>query len=346
MIDQLLKSGDEETLSTALDKMYQEGDRGYDSLADLIESRSESCFLESNAEFDLLLIALPILAWSRYNIPSGPLGAEVLTNLRTHLQAHILSANVRLALADVLFSPDQLPQGYCKTLQLTERLAGAALGNRNEHFDPADLAETMSFLSDNRYVLGALAIPKEGAIFRWQDESINQDEACRHWQSQGTEVLRPALPACAIELLAPLPYHAACRDADRRSRPYAVKASIAFLQTTLNVTADQLCAVVAPFHDQHLEEYRVGLTLMPSNQVIHGVVWPLLEAEDENSDIVLQIDTALKETGVGRIMLLDHRFPLEYCDDCGTPLYPNPEGEPMHAELPEGHGIESPRHLH
>jgi hypothetical protein len=37
---------------------------------------------------------------------------------------------------------------------------------------------------------------------------------------------------------------------------------------------------------------------------------------------------------------------LEYCDDCGAPLYPNPEGEPVHAELPEPEEEALPRHLH
>jgi hypothetical protein len=30
------------------------------------------------------------------------------------------------------------------------------------------------------------------------------------------------------------------------------------------------------------------------------------------------------------------RFPLEYCDDCGAPLFPNPAGHAVHAEAPEG----------
>ncbi|QDX79833.1 hypothetical protein B9N43_00245 [Denitratisoma sp. DHT3] len=346
LIDKLLNADDEAALNAALDHLYQTGERGYDNLADLIESRGESRPAESDGEFDILLIAAPVLSWSRYSIPSGPLPKEVLTDLKTHLQAHILADHARLALADALFSPDQLPQSYCDTLHLTQRLGRSAVQARNEHFDPADLAETMNFLSDTRYLLGAVAVPKGGAVFRWQEADGNREGAIRHWQLQGGEALKPALPACAIELLAPSAYHAACRDADRQSRPHALRAALAFLHATLNVTADQLRAVIAPFHDQRLEEYRVGLTLAASNQVIHGVVWPLLEAEDEASDIPGQIEAVLKEAGVRQIMLLDHRFPLEYCDDCGAPLYPNPEGEPMHAEVPEGHGTEPPRHLH
>jgi hypothetical protein len=46
------------------------------------------------------------------------------------------------------------------------------------------------------------------------------------------------------------------------------------------------------------------------------------------------------------VLLLDQRFPLEFCDDCGAPLYPNPEGEPVHAEMPEEQTEATPRHLH
>jgi uncharacterized protein YuzB (UPF0349 family) len=43
----------------------------------------------------------------------------------------------------------------------------------------------------------------------------------------------------------------------------------------------------------------------------------------------------LREAGVKDVIFLDHHFPLEFCDDCGAPLYPNAEGELVHAEMPE-----------
>jgi len=33
--------------------------------------------------------------------------------------------------------------------------------------------------------------------------------------------------------------------------------------------------------------------------------------------------------------VLDQQFPYEFCDDCGAPLYPNIEGDTVHAEMPE-----------
>ncbi len=36
-----------------------------------------------------------------------------------------------------------------------------------------------------------------------------------------------------------------------------------------------------------------------------------------------------------KCIFLDHQFPMEFCDDCGAPLFPNREGELVHAEMPE-----------
>jgi len=35
------------------------------------------------------------------------------------------------------------------------------------------------------------------------------------------------------------------------------------------------------------------------------------------------------------VLLLDQQFPYEFCDDCGAPLYPNADGETVHADMPE-----------
>lgn len=349
IIDRLLDEGDEQALTTALDHLYGAGGRAYDELADMIEFRCETRQQrqgDAGGQTDLLLIAAPVLAWSRFSIPSGSIPAETLSNLRVQLSAHVLARDVRFGLIDFLFSPDQLPQGYCETAALTERLAKAAIHDRDFRIDPSQLPETMNFLSDTRYLLAAVCAAPGAPLFRWQEEDGDRAEALRQWRVQGGEAMRPLLSACAFDLLLPQSYHAAMREADRQSRPYSLRAAVAFLQTTLNVPAAQLRAVVAPYYDRQLEEYRIGFTLGESDDVVHGVVWPLLENEEEAADLPAQIESLLHEFGLRNVILLDHRFPLEYCDDCGAPLYPNPEGEPVHAELPEGEGEMLPRHLH
>ncbi len=345
-IDRLLAEKNEEALIAVLDQLYGSESRAYDELADMVESCAESRRSADPAGLDVVMFAAPVLAWSRFQIPSGPISATQIETLRVQLQAHVLATDARLALADVLFSPDQLPQNYIDTSQLTEKLAKAAIHGRNLKIDADQLAETMSFLSDTRYLIGAVAAPRDKPMFRWQEADGDGTEAFRQWAKQGGDALRPLLPACALEFMPVLAFHAAVRDADRASRPWSLRAAVAFLQTVLNQPAAELRAVVAPFHDRELEEYRIGFTLRNASEVVHGVVWPLLDQEDQNQDIPGQIEATLREAGVPNVMLLDQRFPLEFCDDCGAPLYPNPEGEPVHAELPEEQTEAAPRHLH
>lgn len=345
VIDDLLAEEDEDVLNTALDHLYTADIRAYEELADSIEARAENALRVSD-DHEILLLAAPVLAWSRYSIPATAIPAAIMTNLRVHLQAHVLANNAKLAIADFLFSPDQLPQGYCPTAAFAAAIGRAALANQDLHIQTEGMPETAHFLSDTRYVLAAVAVPRGAPIFAWQTEDSNREQSLAQWRNQGGACLTPMLPGCAVEVVLPEAYFAASRQADRQSRPYAIRASTAFLDTELQIPAANLRAVIAPFFDKQLEEYRIGFTTQDTDRVVHGVVWPLLGPEDEVGDIPAEIETVLRECGVTNIVNLEHRFPLEYCDDCGTPLYPSPEGEIVHAEMPEDRADQVPRHLH
>jgi hypothetical protein len=336
VVGNLLEGGNNDALNAALDQLYRDNARAYDALADVIEARAESGVPEvGRADYDFVMIAAPVLSWSRYSIPSGPIPPQVLPNLRVQLQAHVLAADARLSLADVLYSPDQLPRSYVETATLAGRLVKAAIEARDLAIDARTLADTAQFLSDMRYVLGAVVAPRGQPLFAWQEEKLARESAYQQWRTQGGACLQPLFQACALEVLLPDAYHAACRNADRQARPYSLRASVAFLQTTLNVQADALRAVVGSCYDKRLEEYRIAFTRKSANDVLHGVVWPMLDAEDESTDTLAQIESVLRECGLAEVVALEHRIPMEYCDDCGAPLYPDPDGQPVHAEMPE-----------
>jgi hypothetical protein len=341
-LGQVFEDGDENLLTTALDGLYEKQQRAYDVLADCIESRAE----QSAGASGVLLIAAPVLAWSRFAIPAGRIPAAIIQDLRVHLQAHVFAEGVQLGLADTLFSPDQLPQGYCETARFTSVMSSPTNTEGVLKVDEKSLPETGRFLSDVRYVLAAVKAGKGQPLFRWQETDGSRAQALMQWKKQGLPCLAPMLPGCAVDLELPDAFFAACRQADRASRPFSIKASAAFLSTTLEVEAGALRAIVASFRDHQIEELRIGFTLADNNDVVHGVVWPLLGPEEESAEAIIQIDAALKENGITLIEHLDQRFPLEYCDDCGAPMYPSPEGEPAHAELPEKNAEQVPRHLH
>jgi hypothetical protein len=337
LIDKLLQEGAEDDLNASLDRLFDSHAAAHDSLADLIEARAEAGVLtHQGSDYDVLLINVPLLAWSRFSIPAGTIPKSTLQTLKVQLGAHVFSADAKLALADYLYSPDQLPRSFVETWQLMRDLGHAALANETLKIDLSTLAETNQFLSDTRYLIGAIAVPRGAPLFRWNEaKSVTHESALKEWVKQGGPCLEPLLTGCAFETLLADAYHAACRTADMASRPYSLRASVAFLQTTLGKPAESLRAVIGGFYDKRLEEYRIGFGPRDSEAIYHGVVWPLLGAEDETTEVVGEVEALLREAGIKEIVVHSQQFPFEFCDDCGAPLYPNVDGEPVHAELPE-----------
>jgi hypothetical protein len=48
-----------------------------------------------------------------------------------------------------------------------------------------------------------------------------------------------------------------------------------------------------------------------------------------------EIVAHLNEAGISHIKRISERYVAEYCDDCGAPLFADPTGELVHAEMPE-----------
>ena len=336
VVDSLLKNGAEDDINTALDRLFEANPRAHDELADMVESRAETNRVDAHGQaFDIQLFAAPVLAWSRFSIPACPLPKSTLQALNVQLGAHVFGSDTRVALADFLFSPDQLPRSFCDTWQLTKQLGEAALAGHHLVVDTDGMAETNRFLSDVRYIVGTIAVPRGKPLFRWNEKDGNKEVALKEWIKQGSPNLEPLLTGCAWQPLLPDSYHASCRNADRLSRPYSLKASVAFLQSMLGLMPADIRAVVGPSYDRRMEEYRVGLGPTTGDEIYHGIVWPLLGAEDEATDAAGEIEAVLREAGVKDVLFLDHHFPMEFCDDCGAPLFPNREAELVHAEMPE-----------
>jgi len=342
LIDKLLRAGDDDALNQALDRLHETASRGYDELADLIEA---GCEVQRDAEGAHLLIALPVLAWSRYAIPARQVPAATLDALRAQLCAHVLGAETRVHFADHLFSPDQLPQGYVETREFAAALAKSAADGKDLPVDARQLVASQVFVADVRYLMASVYIPAGRPVFRWNEPDSGREAALLAWRAQGAPNLQALLPGCNYQVLLPDAYFAAWRQADRETRPFALQSAVPYLQSLFGVPAKGIRAVAAPYFDRALEEWRIGFGLANDDTVVHGVIWPLLGGDDQNADIGGEIDSLLKAAEIGEVRLLDTRMPLEYCDDCGAPLFPNAEGENVHTELPEDMQGE-PAHLH
>lgn len=344
-------------LHQVLDHLHGQNGSAYEFLADAIEAACESVAWEGSPRAgpamdttagDALLIALPVLVASPYHIPCGPLNEDTRAALCAQLAGHVLARDARVVLADHLFSPDQLPQGYAQTRALAGELTRALASGSGVHIDTRHLPETGAFSADVRYALGAVGVVAGAPVWRWNEPDGNRDAAQQAWGEQGGELLRRLLPGCLVRVLAPNAYHASWRLAEREMRTFSISAAVHLLRHRAGGEV-KLRATYAAFAEQRLEEYRIGFSVDDSTEVAHGVVWPLLGAEDESSDVPEQIEAALREAGVTPIQRLDETFALEYCEDCGAPLFPNPQGELAHmaSSHDEAEDAPAPRpHLH
>ncbi len=122
-----LRTGDDQNLEAALDQLYETDTVAYGEFIYAIEAAIEcGTITRGDRSYDVLMFAIPLLTWSRFSIPSGPIPETVLANLGTQLQSHVLVADAQFVLADCLFSPDQLPRGYHLTHELAGKLWAAA----------------------------------------------------------------------------------------------------------------------------------------------------------------------------------------------------------------------------
>lgn len=341
LLEKLLEHGNDAPLDGALDHLWQTNSGAYDVLIERVEGISESVtVMQGDLAWESLLIAAPVVAWSKYAIPSGPIAREDAQALQVQLQAHVLAADTRVTLVPYLYSIDQLPRHFSELRRLAARLGDAAVTGEIARIDFARMPETAQLLSDSRFVVASAATLRGKPLFRWQEDAsghAGRTSSLEQWIAQARPTIAKMLPGCVFECLLPDAYYVNCREADRRVRPYSIRAGVAFLENSLQVEASQLRAVIAGFGEERIDEYRVAFTMDGDSHVAHGVVWPLHGREDENArpgpieDVVAE----LTQCGVTEVKKLTGTFEPEYCEDCGAPLFANPEAEMVHAELPD-----------
>jgi hypothetical protein len=343
-IERLLDTGHPQSIHDALDRLNQTDGEAYGALIEAVETAAESLVLEhEGARWDVLLVVAPVVAWTRFRIPSGPIPADTALALGAHWQAHVLARDVRFRMAPTLYSVDQLPRDFAELRRLARRLGQAALsgGGSSPRLDAKSLPETAEMLADGRFLVAAVAAPQDAPLFRWQQpestEHASRVACLEQWIAQARPSIESLLPGCGFECLLPDAYHINLREADRRVRPYAIKAAVHFLTHALDLEPETIKATVAPFGDDRVDEYRIGLSVGDDEDVAQGVVWPLLGAESETDEPspLDRIRETLREAGVTEMRTWSELTEPEYCEDCGVPLYPNHVGEVVHAEMPE-----------
>ncbi len=361
LLNKLLRTGHQTLIDTALDHLFKADLDAYDVLIEAVEAGSESTTVDHEGQdYDVQLLVLPVLAWTRFSIASGTIAADLHNAIAAHLHAHVLAKDAGLALAPMLFSIEQLPRLHTDVFALTRQMGQSALKKATVQLR-GDQQPTAAFLADTRYVIAAVTVPAGNALFHWQEGeqqshfSTNKSAAFDAWKQQVTPLFARLLPGCNVELLLPQAYYFGCREADKRIRPASIRAADYFLTQTLEINSSELHASIGGFSEDingQVDEYRIGVSIGDDPTVVYGTVWPLYEQENADelplmiptgaglaeglpTSPLQQILTVLRECGIIHIKHHTERFTMEFCDDCGAPLFPDREGELVHAEMPE-----------
>jgi Protein of unknown function (DUF2863) len=358
-LERLLETGHAKVIDDALDRLQQTDMEAYGALVEAVEEVAEAAKIEHEGQvWDVLLVAAPMIAWTRFGIPTGPIDAKIVDSISHVWRNCLLLDGVRFAMQPFVYSIDQLPRDFSQLRKVTRKVGSAALQSTSAKLGFKTPPETAEMLADNRFLIAAVAVPVGSPIFRWQaldrPSYASRVQCLEDWVAKARPLLEPLLVGCGFECLLPDAFHINMRESDRRVRHYAIRAAVHFLTLTLLVDARQLKATIAPFGTDQVDEYRIGFSLPDNKEVLQGVVWPLLGAEGHgefdaqaaDGDLQFpleQIKQVLRDVGVVNIEVWPTLGQAEYCDDCGAPLFPNDDQELAHTEMPDDLDMDQPQ---
>jgi hypothetical protein len=367
LVTKILSNSKQAVLDAASDHVFAHHPDAYEILIESIESIATSSRIVFNDQhYDILCIAAPILAWSRFDVPSGVIPEKMLTSLSKNFSDTLLVKQAQVRLLPHVFSIDQLPRNHCDVSSVMLLTAIQHIEKRAvEIMD--DLPKTIPFLADSRYLLGVVLVPTGSTVFQWQTTPAPynilkaKEEALTRWQEKIHADVANLLPGCGFNILLPDSYYFACRESDIQVRPISIRSAVFYLTQTLNIDASEMCAIIGRFgpEDQigQVDELRIGFALKNAPEIIYGVVWPLYQQEDEVNALLGsinlplteqkgEIETLLNDSGIHQVQIMEDVYGLEFCDDCQAPLYVDAEGDLVHPEMPEDTLPEGSIHFH
>lgn len=347
-VAEIFRSNKKNQIDRALDFLASTDNETHDILLEHAETMSESCVLEKDGTlYDCLFVVVPVVAWTRFQIPSPTLNQKTQTALIKLLKKHISAASVEIAIHPRLCSVEQMPKSFDQTYLWCDALARQALNLPVTPLSsPNPPAEDPPMLADTRYIMASFCVTQNRPVFKWQEASghfSEQRQRClAPWQQEALPLFRELLPACGLELTLPDAFYICNREADKRIRYAALSASVQWLQNTLDIPAESFRATIAGIGQNEVKEYRIGFTFLDSNQVIYGCMWPLFSEEQEDipesiteSEQVLHMIEQLQANGIKHVICINEILNPGKHEEAEEPLFPNPAGELTYISAPD-----------
>ena len=208
LVFRLLQAKKQAVLNDAIEYLFTTDMEAYNCLLEVAEELSESADIEEDGKkYQVLLVAVPVLAWTRFSIASGTLAPEQIEAISSRFARLILADDVRFAMAPGLYAVDQLPYSHVDVMAVTQGLVQSVV--QGSRFELASKQETVPFLADGRYLLAAVMAREGTPLFRWQSipdpagfETV-REECLKLWRHEIMPIMSEILPGCNLELLLP-----------------------------------------------------------------------------------------------------------------------------------------------
>ncbi|MGG7055929.1 DUF2863 family protein [Nitrosomonas sp. ANs5] len=340
VVQSLLAAGDDQTLQLALDRLQDLEPEVYAEILYTIEASVECTkWMAPDQEYDVLLFVMPVLAWSHRQdaIPYGEIPDAIIANLQALLATLVFAKGVRITLANYMLCPQQIQGHYHFLYDLAHQSRPAAVAGQSVMHLEASMPGKTDTLSGIRFVVGAAATPRGGAIFRWQtmrgharlaDKSQADEPEIGGWQTEVDKLLQEFFPGCAVRSVMPDAFFAGARTAAHLIRPFSVYACLDYLMAN-DIVMDSLTAVIAPVLGEQHHEYRISLIYTKTGEVLHGIIWSLVNDESAGMLVISEIQAILHECGITRMIVLGNMLDLEPASEAEyeSSLFPNLEGK-------------------
>ena len=154
VLDRLLDGVHPSAVGTALDQLSQQDGTAYGALVEAIEHAAETVPVQPSAlrghaaddrpaaPLHALLVTAPIVAWTRFSIPTRAIAAPVMAELLRLWHELVLAPDVRFQLMPWLYSLDQLPHDFAELRKLTRRIAVSTANGNQGRVDLKSMPET------------------------------------------------------------------------------------------------------------------------------------------------------------------------------------------------------------
>ncbi|WP_018151050.1 DUF2863 family protein [Leeia oryzae] len=322
---------DDDLIGSVLTKLTKDAPGMHEVLLPWVEATATK-IEHARAKKTTQLIALPVLAWSRFNIPDRVLQPSEVEQIRQILLSEVFSDHAAICVANKWFSPEQIPQ----TFGVAHKLLRQFPATRHTHdVSDGDFDVPEVFLSDTRYLLMAVTLPRNGVIYQWQTPAVQgtRQEALARLEAALSTVLSAALPGCVTRVLMPDAFFSAWKAADIASRAFAIKAAATFLSMMLECPVSELDATVAVFEHEGLEEVRIGFARQSLEGIQYGLIWPLWG--EELAAQMSVISEELKQLELGQVHYPVDVFSALEDGSYDTPAYVDRHGHVVEALMPD-----------